>query len=188
MFSFISKYTTSTIMHFCAICNNMYYIHISSKNPNSLVYFCKNCGHQDDKTIDGASVLHTTMKHTVQGFSAFINKYTKMDPTLPRTSRILCPNENCPTHAHDTETTNPKTKSKVGGATSTPPSSSSSSIVSSSVDVSSASSVDVSSASSTTPHATDTDIIIIRYDDKNMKYIYLCPQCDYAWKGGDNTA
>ena len=26
------------------------------------------------------------------------------------------------------------------------------------------------------------EIIYIRYDDKNMKYIYLCPTCDYLWK------
>jgi DNA-directed RNA polymerase subunit M/transcription elongation factor TFIIS len=28
----------------------------------------------------------------------------------------------------------------------------------------------------------DDEIIYIRYDDKNMKYLYLCPCCDYLWK------
>ncbi len=27
----------------------------------------------------------------------------------------------------------------------------------------------------------NSDIIYIRYDDKNIKYIYLCPMCDTNW-------
>ena len=31
--------------------------------------------------------------------------------------------------------------------------------------------------------AIETDeIIYMRYDNKNMKYIYLCPTCNYLWK------
>jgi DNA-directed RNA polymerase subunit M/transcription elongation factor TFIIS len=26
------------------------------------------------------------------------------------------------------------------------------------------------------------EIIYIRYDNNNMKYIYLCSECDYTWK------
>jgi DNA-directed RNA polymerase subunit M/transcription elongation factor TFIIS len=29
------------------------------------------------------------------------------------------------------------------------------------------------------------EIIYIRYDDMNMKYVYLCSTCDYAWKTED---
>jgi DNA-directed RNA polymerase subunit M/transcription elongation factor TFIIS len=28
----------------------------------------------------------------------------------------------------------------------------------------------------------EKEIIYIRYDDINMKYIYLCSTCDYVWK------
>jgi len=28
----------------------------------------------------------------------------------------------------------------------------------------------------------EREIIYIRYDDINMKYIYLCSTCDYVWK------
>jgi DNA-directed RNA polymerase subunit M/transcription elongation factor TFIIS len=31
----------------------------------------------------------------------------------------------------------------------------------------------------------DENVIYIRYDDTNMKYIYLCPICDYVWKSSD---
>lgn len=29
---------------------------------------------------------------------------------------------------------------------------------------------------------TSKEIIIMRYDDKNLKYVYLCPECDTTWK------
>ena len=28
----------------------------------------------------------------------------------------------------------------------------------------------------------NNDVIYIRYDNKNMKYMYLCYHCDYVWK------
>ena len=32
----------------------------------------------------------------------------------------------------------------------------------------------------------DNDIIYLRYDDDNMKYLYICPMCDTNWKTDDN--
>lgn len=31
----------------------------------------------------------------------------------------------------------------------------------------------------------ETDIIYMRYDDTNMKYLYLCVDCDTVWKTDD---
>ena len=35
-------------------------------------------------------------------------------------------------------------------------------------------------------HMTDdslgNEIIMMRYDDKKLKYVYLCPICDTTWK------
>jgi aspartate carbamoyltransferase regulatory subunit len=31
----------------------------------------------------------------------------------------------------------------------------------------------------------ETDIIYMRYDDLNMKYLYLCVDCDTVWKTDD---
>ena len=28
----------------------------------------------------------------------------------------------------------------------------------------------------------EQDVIYLRYDDKNMKYLYICYHCDYSWK------
>ena len=58
------------------------------------------------------------------------NKYTKMDPTLPRLNTIRCPNDRCSTNTNDEA----------------------------------------------------REVIYMRYDDKNMKYMYLCCKCDFKWK------
>lgn len=119
-------------MHFCVKCRNMYYIQTSEENPNTLEYYCRKCGHTDtDIKADNISISKVQLKKTEQQFSHIINKYTKLDPTLPRVNRILCPNEQCGTN---------------------------------------------------TEEAVPREIIYIRYDDSNMKYVYLCSTCDEVWK------
>ena len=118
-------------MHFCTNCSNMYYIRINSDNPNKLVYYCRNCGNEDKLlAIENVCVSKLQIKKNEQSFNHIINRYTKLDPTLPRINTILCPNVDCPTN----------TKSE------------------------------------------EKEIIYIRYDDTNMKYIYLCSACDTVWK------
>ena len=109
----------------------MYYIRIDSEDSNKLIYYCRNCGNEDGLlTVDNVTVSKTQVKKNEQQFSHIINKYTKLDPTLPRISKILCPNPDCDTNTHDAE----------------------------------------------------REIIYIRYDDVNMKYMYLCSTCDLVWK------
>jgi DNA-directed RNA polymerase subunit M/transcription elongation factor TFIIS len=31
-----------------------------------------------------------------------------------------------------------------------------------------------------------TEVIYLRYDDENMKYVYICVECDTIWKTDDN--
>ena len=40
-------------------------------------------------------------KKSQQEFSHIINKYTKLDPTLPRINNVLCPNADCATNKDD---------------------------------------------------------------------------------------
>lgn len=118
-------------MHFCVHCSNMYYITIDPLNPNKLQYYCRNCGHKDDTISDqDVIVSKIELKGSEQEFSHSINQYTKLDPTLPRVSNILCPNADCDTN-----------KEKV-----------------------------------------PREIIYMRYDDTNMKYVYICSTCDAVWK------
>jgi len=83
-------------MHFCINCSNMYYIRLSEEDPNSIVYYCRNCGHENKNiSLDSVTISKTTFKHNKQKYNSIINKYTKMDPTLPRINTIKCPNQSC---------------------------------------------------------------------------------------------
>lgn len=123
-------------MHFCSNCQNMYYIRINPEDPNKLVYYCRNCGNEDKLlTIDNVCVSKTQIKKSEQSFNHIINKYTKLDPTLPRINKVLCPNHECKTNTDNEE----------------------------------------------------REIIYIRYDDTNMKYVYLCSTCDTIWKTNEQV-
>jgi aspartate carbamoyltransferase regulatory subunit len=112
----------------------MYYISIDPNDSNKLIYYCRNCGHNDSTiSIENVTVSKIQLKKSQQEFSHIINKYTKLDPTLPRINNILCPNPECATNVKDEA----------------------------------------------------REIIYIRYDDQNMKYVYLCSTCDTVWKTED---
>ncbi len=90
-------------MHFCDVCQNMYYIRIDADNPNKLVYYCRKCGNESSNL--NASDICVSKTYINQGeptFTHVINKYTKLDPTLPRFNTILCPNPDCTTNTKDT--------------------------------------------------------------------------------------
>ena len=83
-------------MHFCTNCSNMYYIRLSEEDPNSIVYYCRNCGHENKNiSLDSVTISKTSFKHNKQKYNSIINKYAKMDPTLPRINTIKCPNQSC---------------------------------------------------------------------------------------------
>ena len=123
-------------MHFCSQCQNMYYISINPDDSNKLVYYCRNCGNKDsDLSVDNVTVSKIQLKKSQQEFSHIINKYTKLDPALPRVTNILCPNADCQTNKADVP----------------------------------------------------REIIYIRYDNQNMKYVYLCYTCETVWKAEDKS-
>ena len=131
-------------MKFCSECNNMYYIKINGEDENSLIYYCRFCGHEDNEPAEnGVVVLRTDYKKSEQQFSHMINRYIKHDNTLPRITNMKCPNESC--------------GKKESASTS-------------------ASSADEDNSS----------IIYLRYDDDNMKYLYICENCNTTWKTDDN--
>jgi DNA-directed RNA polymerase subunit M/transcription elongation factor TFIIS len=119
-------------MHFCTKCHNMYYLKINNEvNANELIYYCRNCGHEDQVlSSENICVSRTDVNIGKKTYEQIVNEFTKLDPTLPRTTTIKCPNQDCLSN---------KDKS-------------------------------------------DSEVIYLRYDDKNMKYIYLCSICDTLWK------
>jgi DNA-directed RNA polymerase subunit M/transcription elongation factor TFIIS len=119
-------------MKFCKTCENMYYIKIDDNNPNSLNFYCRNCGEVDTSyNSNNITINKTQFKNNNKDISLVINEYTVLDPTLPRTNKIDCVNKDCLTN------TNNKNKK---------------------------------------------EIIYIRYDDINIKYVYLCSTCQTVWK------
>ena len=123
-------------MLFCIKCNNMYYTKLDPENTNRLLNYCRNCGYVDELTAtEGACILNTQFKKSVQKFSHIINPYTKLDPTLPRVHNVKCSNEECKSN---------KTGEKF------------------------------------------PEVIYIRYDDQNLKYVYICTVCDFIWKTDDS--
>ena len=127
-------------MHFCSNCENMYYLKLSPENDNQLIYYCRNCGTEDLnlKTSDNC-VLSTQISSNDTNQVNIVNEYTKFDVTLPRTSSIRCPNQNCETNI------------KSEG------------------------------------EAIEREIIYVRYDNDNMKYLYLCSHCSTTWKTNDKN-
>jgi len=119
-------------MHFCVKCHNMYYLKINADvNTNKLIYYCRNCGHEDETlSAENICVSRTDITRNTNTYEHMINEFTKLDPTLPRTTTIKCPNQECKSNSEDIS----------------------------------------------------REVLYIRYDDTNMKYIYLCAVCDTLWK------
>jgi len=130
---------TDAIMHFCSVCSNMYYIGITPESE--LQYYCRHCGNIDNTiAAENICVSKINVKHTTtpQSFSQVVNRYTKLDPTLPRIHTMRCPNDECPSN-------------------------------------------EVVAASGGKSGKAKSEIIYVRYDDANLKYVYLCAKCDKVW-------
>jgi DNA-directed RNA polymerase subunit M/transcription elongation factor TFIIS len=113
-------------MEFCPVCGNLFYLKTVDR---VLFHTCKKCG--NEKEITGTTtIFQQNFTKTNQEYESTINKYTKLDPTLPRIYNMKCPNTECKTNTNDT-----------------------------------------------TP-----EIIYLRYDDDNLKYLYICSDCDTTWK------
>jgi hypothetical protein len=120
-------------MHFCTVCNNMYYVGIDGSNGSALTYYCRNCGDVNNTlAMDSVCVSKTTYQSREKTFGNFVNEFTKYDPTLPRINNIPCANEECSTNHEGQGEEN-------------------------------------------------REILLVRYDNINMKFLYLCAVCDKVW-------
>ena len=95
-------------MHFCNNCENMLYIRLFEEDSDSLIYYCRNCGKTDDEiTKENICVLQTDIVLKEKAYLHEINEYTKLDPTLPRTNNIKCPNQSCSSNHSTTLSSQP---------------------------------------------------------------------------------
>lgn len=86
-------------MKFCKECDNMLYIRLLKEDSNKLIYYCRNCGNSyDEINENNVCVLNTDIASKEKAYLQDINEYTKLDPTLPRTLNIKCPNQSCPSN------------------------------------------------------------------------------------------
>ena len=82
-------------MKFCPVCRNYLYHQISDK---TLERFCKTCGHRENDT-EGGLVMETTIQERAsESYKILLNEFTRLDPTLPHTKEIKCPNATCPSN------------------------------------------------------------------------------------------
>ena len=163
-------------MHFCVNCSNMYDIRLSEDDPNSIVYYCRNCGHENKNiSLDSVTVSKTSFKNAKQKYNSIINKYTKMDPTLPRINTIKCPNQSCRSNGGDDGSHVEDQGEEV---------------LEVEVDVQGeGAAVATTAKKSSMPKLklkskqkeTEREIIYLRYDDVNMNFVYLCAICDTVW-------
>lgn len=86
-------------MKFCNNCDNMLYIRLLKEDSNKLIYYCRNCGNTDEElNKDNLCVSNTNIASKDKAYLQDINEFTKLDPTLPRTQNIKCPNQSCPSN------------------------------------------------------------------------------------------
>ena len=149
-------------MNFCKVCDNLYYIKIAEEDDNTLKYYCRKCGNEDDSIVANLEniCVSKSQKNDMDGsYKHIVNKYTKFDPTLPRIYNIKCVNEHCISNA-------PKKEKKIMKDEETKSNESKQDVLK--------------------PSNDEHEIIYLRYDDKNMKFVYICTSCDTVWKSCDN--
>ena len=117
-------------MKFCNTCNNMLYTKLGGAKEDDLFYYCRNCNINEPYETDDLCVSKINYKRSEQKYQNSVNEYTKLDPTLPRTNAIKCPNLECLSNKENDK----------------------------------------------------REIVMIRYDDIQLKYVYLCASCNTTWK------
>jgi len=152
-------------MHFCTKCQNLYYIKITEENEDKLIYYCRKCGHESNnlnESLENVCVSKSEKDSTENdnSYKHIINKYTKLDPTLPRIYNIKCPNADCISNI--SESINDDEEGKVKDDEGK------------------------DGKSQKGKGKVEHEILYLRYDDTNMKFVYICSNCDTIWKSSSN--
>ena len=138
-------------MHFCEKCGNMFYLKISEEVDSHLLYYCRKCGNKSDNPVDSDSNELCVSKTHIKKTTQSYKNIINSYTKLDPTLPRLT-NMKCP---------NPECKniSKETGTTGG----------------------EAKGDEGESKATQENEIIYIRYDNDNMKYIYLCTNCDYTW-------
>lgn len=195
-------------MNFCQNCDFMLYTRLIENKQ--LEHYCKNCSWKDtqffdDKMKNNKSICVYEKKYTNEyiAMKAIKNPYTIYDPTLPRVSNIECINKLCLTNKQDNKKqilivkniqflkgdyskleaeVFKKAKSKFDIFK----------VNEQSAFIEFKDINDLKNVTSLTIEGKDLEvepfkdiereIIFIKYDNINLKYLYLCSTCCTSWK------
>ena len=188
----------------------MYYLKISDEDGNigdTLIYYCRNCGHEDT-TLSTTNICVSNMQllTSEKKYTHIVNEYTKFDPTLPRINTIKCPNQECSSNGFaggvgkTAQANAMKAEEKASKATASK-ATANKTIAASKKDTKKKTGLEQvleeqeelqaekqTQADKQTQALVETsgennrEVIYIRYDDTNMKYVYLCVHCDTTWR------
>ena len=170
-------------MEFCNKCDNIYYIEIAKNGK--LNYKCKKCKNSVNlnEINEKSYLIKTNIQKKKASYEYIINEYTKYDNTLPRIKHIKCPKCSKQTkpkaspESSQPEEVVPKVQEKQSGKLKEE----SSQIFDDDDDVVVDEEDNVideedifASEGGADPDLNNDEVIFIRYDDINLKYIYLC--------------
>lgn len=141
-------------MHFCNICGNMFYLKISDEGADKLIHYCRKCGNKNENILENFDGdLCVSKTHIKKTQQTYKNIINEYTKLDPTLPRIK--NVKCPNDSCSSNTTD-VTHSTRGETKGDDP---------------------------THDKPDDNhEIIYLRYDNDNMKYIYLCTTCNHSWK------
>ena len=151
---------------FCKICR--YYLYLEEvsvvddekgdqeSKKKELRRVCRNCGYQEQ--MKGGLILEIDLKEkTSEGYKILMNEFTKDDPTLPHVHNLRCPSRAC--------------LSNKGRA-----------YPMDNPDAAQAAAAAAPQAAIEDKGEVESDVIYLKYDSVNMKYLYICNVCDTKWR------
>ena len=198
-------------MNFCTQCNFMLYTKVNPYNTNKLLNYCRNCGwegdYQKESEDESICVYKKQYSNEFLAQKKVTNKFTRLDPTLPRVNNIPCVNSCCLSNIDITKTLYIKTDDETIEEKVIPL------IDSDTVTVSyhnnsnqltivfteqverdgyynnlngedDNKNIEIEGKMFHIKKYTETppnEIIFIKYDYTNLKYLYLCSNCDTSW-------
>ena len=145
-------------MNFCDKCENLYYIKLSDDDDNNLTYYCRKCGNVDDGDVTSLNSICVSKSQKKDSDGSYKHIINKYTKFDPTLPRIY--NIKC---INEDCITNNKDEIKE------------------SKNLDEESKKDLDSIKET-----GSEIIYLRYDDKNIKFVYICTHCDNVWKSCDN--
>jgi len=130
----------------------MYYLKMADDETDSIIYYCRKCGDKDDKIINSEQRFCISKTHIKKTTEIYKNVINEYTKLDPTLPRIK--NMLCPNENCYSNEDNYQ-KENTG---------------------------EEKAGEEKDEQQKYPEIIYLRYDNNNMKYIYLCSECDHTWK------